>query len=293
MNIRINTAVLTLCLLLSGSQAYAWQGYRAPNLGQDVTGTNGLLTDAPGYTIAYADGDERPMAKVIRTELYRLFLPHDYLKTRSQAEVQKEVDVGLERCRKLLGATRKPIDIYICTSIIPKSNPCDSGVVTAGIAFSGSDTHVMVLSLNHFDRSLVAHEGLHLRLRDLSLRPPSWFEEGMAGYVETEDGFNKWHFDNLASKGALSIEAMNNLKPCSRKGLQARSTAWAMVYFMVKLRGERFAALPMSGSYPNPTAAHTHVVTYIAEANSANPEKIAANDSVIVGPAENVRQELP
>jgi hypothetical protein len=280
MNIRIWTAALTLYLMLGSSQVFAWQGYQAPSLAEDVTGTNGLLTSAPGYTIAYADDDTRPMAKVIRTEAYRLFLPHVYMDIRSQAEIQEEIGVGLERCRKLLGATRKPIDIYVCTSISPKRDPCDSGVQTAGIAFSGSDRHVMILSLSHLKRSLVAHEGLHLRLRDLSLRPPSWFEEGMAEFVESEDGFDQWHYDNLATKGPLSIDEMNELKPCSQKDLQARSTAWAMVYFMVKLRGERFAALPMTVSYPNPTAAHSNVKTYIAEAKSLDAEKLAAKGSV-------------
>lgn len=252
--------MLLFGVMISAGPAAAQYGtYRAPENAYRVVATNDLLTDTRWYRFVYADDGSVPMASIIETRRYRLFYPRTYQHQVSTEAIQKILDQGFDRAERLMGRMVRQTDIYIAKQILPKSSPCEEGVITNGLAFAHNGRQVVVLRLEAASVSLVAHEALHIRVDERGAAPPSWFEEGMAEFAESEDGFSDAHFAQLEKLGPLTIDEMGNLKPCSKKGLQARSTAWAMVFYLVKIEGRTLAELQFLREFPDPQAAADEV----------------------------------
>lgn len=269
MSLRRMLLAIAFCALggIAGPAQASWY-YQRPVLENNVVATNGVLTDTPWYAISYSTDGTRPMCEVVRTTRFRLFYPRTFVADRSIDKVVKTLEEGFSRTEELLGKINGPLDVYIALQIKPKSNPCDKNVFTGGLAFR-SGVNVIVIAKDYLNVGVCAHEALHIRLRELGRSPPGWFEEGMAAYVESADGFHQWHFDNLGRNSPLALEQMAHLKPCTDKDLRARSTAWLLVYYCVHVEKMKFTDLAALAEFADPVRAYGAVREYYAQSNTS------------------------
>ena len=240
-------AIVSLCF---SQDAVAANKHYSAQSRQDVS----LITDTPWYALKYSENGRIPPSWYYTRDKYRVFIPKSFQEQLGEEKMLSTIESAKKRVEKLSGKFTSNVDIFITFEIRPKNFACEKGVVTSGLAFQQNGRYCIAISLSHFSEALCAHELFHIRMRQLGLRPASWLEEGMAEFIESKNGFVQSHFNRLKAKGPLKMSKMGNLPRCSQLGLLERSTAWALVYYLVKVEGMEFIRVAHLSEFPDPKA---------------------------------------
>ena len=179
-----------------------------------------------------------PGVVVIEAKKYRLSYPLTSARVIPVTELAARVDSAFTRVEKNLGPFTSRIEMIVPHRIVPDDPDFPKELSIAGVCWKEDDGRIFVaVSLGSADVDTFAHELFHARMRELNRSPPTWFEEGMAHFMESEDGFNKELFSLLKEKGPMKLKEIRKVKGVTKEELRMRASAWAMVYYLVRIEG--------------------------------------------------------
>lgn len=212
--------------------------------------------------------DTSRLIVVVETDKFRLFYPVSFAEVISLEDILSRVNAAFARVEKEFGAFEKRVDIYVPGRIqIPGAE--ENGLVVAGLTFvRDRQVNVLVALWAAKDVDTFAHELLHARLRDAGISPPGWFEEGLAHFMETKDGFNEELYELLLKKGPIGLDKAAEIDGITEDEMQLRATAWLLTYYLHTFEGKTLREIAEAESLPDPSKA-LEAVTTAHEANEA------------------------
>lgn len=231
-------AALYACALLVGCVSDLRVAHRTPESPrQSATGQYYFVVPpAPRQENGDADPlDDRFI--VIEAERFTLIYPAWFTRLLPLEVVLQHIDDSFQRVEALLGEFDERVEIFVPGSITADDLP--EGLMILGLCWVDDGQIKVAVSLPAARViDTFAHELLHARLRDLDIRPPRWFEEGMAHMLEFEDGFNADLFRLLEQVGMMSNEELEAAaRGITSDEMRLRATGWAIAYYYVHIEG--------------------------------------------------------
>jgi hypothetical protein len=204
------------------------------------------------------DTPATPVMVTIEAERYRLTYPLAFTRALPPIQLAELVEAAMGRVEGYLGPFEARLEMLVAGRIVTDDPEFPEDLSIAGVCFVDDDGQIrIVVSLWAADVETFTHELLHARLRDLGMEPPGWFEEGMAHFVEHEDGFHPDLYELLLEEGPLTMDEIKRIKGVTSEEMRLRATAWALVYYLVHHEAHEFSCLAHLGidDLPDPLKA--------------------------------------
>jgi hypothetical protein len=198
----------------------------------------------------------QPVLVVIEAQKYRVTYPLAFAERLPVTELAKRIEEAMARVERMLGAFDTRIEMIIPGRIVTDDPDFPPNLSIAGVTWKEEDGQIHVaVALGSADVGTFAHELLHARLRNLGLSPPTWFEEGLAHFAESEDGFNESMYDLLKKEGPLTLAEIAKIKGVTTQEMRLRATGWAVAYYLVHIKGQALRDVAQLKELPDPKAA--------------------------------------
>ncbi len=196
------------------------------------------------------------LVAVVQTEKFRLFYPVAFTGKIPLKDILSRLLEAFDRVENEFGAFEKPVDVYVPGWIL-LDGAAEHNLRIAGLTSVTEDgqVYVLVALWAAGDVDTFAHELLHARLRDAGISPPHWFEEGLAHFMESEDGFNEDLYEILLEKGPLSLKKAFEIEGFTDDEMQLRATAWLLTYYLHEFEGKSLGEIAKAKNLPDPAVA--------------------------------------
>lgn len=200
-------------------------------------------------------GKRDPLADrliVIEDERFTLIYPAWFTRLIPLEVILQHIDDSFKRIEALLGPFEKRVEIFVPGAITADDLP--PGLMIQGLCWMEEDGQIKMAVSLPAARVIdtFAHELLHARFRDLGIRPPRWFEEGIAHMLESEDGFNAELFQILEQNGPMSNEELEAAaRGITSDEMRLRATGWAIAYYLVHVKGITLQDVATLGEFPD------------------------------------------
>lgn len=223
----------------------------------------GLLTEGSDAEALTAEEETQLLLVRIDGKQYRVTYPLEFTRWMHPLLLSSRIEAAVKRVEGFLGPFKKQVDTYVVGALTFPGQDMPDNLMVAGLTIQDEEGNVVVLvALPACTTETWAHELLHARMRELGLNPPVWFEEGMAHFVEVEDGFNKELFQILEKESVLSRDELKSITEVTDKEMRRRASGWALVYYLVKLKGTKLSEVVRMDpeDLPSPKEAYEAIV---------------------------------
>ncbi|MFN8390159.1 MAG: hypothetical protein U0136_07720 [Bdellovibrionota bacterium] len=239
---RIVRRSLVAALVLAGLL-----GISAPVHSRSAAGT----LSGPTAVQPKRGSDPATLVATVETDRYRLYYPILFNDKLAIREVLTHLEAAFDRVEAEMGPFKKKVSISIPAEI-PSAEAAAQNLVIAGLTWEeNKNVYVLVALWSAGKVDTFAHELMHARLRDAGVHPAHWFEEGLAHFIETDDGFNQELFDVLEAYGPLSTKEAAQISGITKDEMRSRATAWAIVYYLHNIKGESLQKIATSKHLPD------------------------------------------
>jgi len=221
-------------------------------------------THAPGAEVQ--SEKVPPKILVVERKRYRLYYPLAFTPEIPLRDILERLDAAFARVERDYGPFKNRLDIAVPREI-PNEEAKKNGLVIAGLTFTVDGKVNVLVALWAADKiDTFAHELVHARLRDAGIHPAHWFEEGLAHYAETSDGFQAELYDVLLKHGVIDPAKAETISGITKDEMRMRATAWALVYYMAKAKGMKLVEIAAARDLPDAETAFR----YVKESHSGN-----------------------
>ena len=214
-----------------------------------------LPLETSGYYFRYADDGVALEISLYETKRFRLLCPSTALQQKPMEEIASLCEQGLDRIEAHLGKFETKLTVCIPLKIAPSDIAVAKRMRILGLQFQHRGKEHFAVAVDALSVDIFAHEAFHYRLKELKVQPIWWLEEGIAEFVETEDGFNAEHLKALIEKGPIEVDALNKLKRGCPEEMQARATGWAIVVHLVRVKKHSLLEVAKASTVPTSSEA--------------------------------------
>lgn len=211
------------------------------------------------------EDQEAPRILVVVEDRFVLYYPETFAQFLPLEDLLMNVFLAFQRVEAYLGEMQRPVTIAVVGRIVPADENFPDNLTIAGLcAEIDGEIRIWVAFPAAFSPETFAHELLHARFRDLGLEPARWLEEGVAHFFDYADGFNPYLLAILNEQGIMSREELRASEGVDEHEMKRRASAWANVYYLVKVQGLSILDVANGAELPDP-----EVVLAAVQAESA------------------------
>ncbi len=208
--------------------------------------------DAEAQTVAADEIDPAQLVAVVETEKFRLHYPVAFMEEIPLKDILTRLIEAFDRVENEFGAFEDAVDVYV-PGVIVHEGAAAHNLRIAGLTWEEEDRVVVLVALwAAHDVDTFAHELLHARLRDADIHPPHWFEEGLAHFMESEDGFHEELYEILLENGPVTLDEAAEIEGITADEMRLRATAWLLTYYLHNYEGMTLGEIAGEVNLPDP-----------------------------------------